>query len=204
MASHFVALLAFAAVLRPADSFSPGTRIVPLPQASPGYLRSCCIGRHIKIGKLLAVSGDENAENDESVPLSKEQMVTTPDTGSTPPSKEPMRAVDSLKNPPLPMLALGAVVVILVVSAIVGSFNGGDGGTTATSMAAGAGTLSGTAASGMTVSQVYDPRTFQPVCSASDQVYRYLQSSALVVVGKENYETYAPLIAGGMYAERKS
>jgi len=200
MASHFVVLLALAATLRPAASFTPGIRApgtVFTPGAYVGSTRSRFNGWGMKkLGMVLAASGDENVEDNGNSPLSKEPTIA-PDNEIAPPSEIPNQTADSLRNPPLPMLAMGAVIVILVFSAILGSFTSGDGGTAANTMAAGAGTLGGTASSGMTVSQVYDPRTFQPVCSASDQIYRYLQSSALVVVGKENYETYAPLIAGG-------
>lgn len=166
-------------------SFSP--RIIvfsaaPTPLAMVGAPRSRCVGRRVKrAAPLWASNGDEDADGDEK----------------NTPSKELESAAGNLASPPLPVLAAGAVVVVVVLSALLGGLASGDGGTATDAAAAGAGTLAGAASSGLTASQVYDPRTFQPVCGASDQVYRYLQGSALVVVGKENYETYAPLIAGG-------
>jgi hypothetical protein len=44
----------------------------------------------------------------------------------------------------------------------------------------------------------FDPAKFQPVCSASDGFYRFLQSSTQAVVGPENFSEYGPLIAGGL------
>lgn len=42
------------------------------------------------------------------------------------------------------------------------------------------------------------PETFNPVCPASDNVYRILQGTTEAVVGKENVIEYGPLIAGGL------
>ena len=42
-----------------------------------------------------------------------------------------------------------------------------------------------------------DPASFQPVCPASDGVYRFGQSLVVTTVGAESYKEYAPLIAGG-------
>ena len=44
----------------------------------------------------------------------------------------------------------------------------------------------------------FDPSTFQPVCSASDGFYRFLQGFTQGVVGPENFSEYGPLIAGGL------
>ena len=62
--------------------------------------------------------------------------------------------------------------------------------------------VSGSAVSGSIASSTFDPRNFQPVCGVSDAVYRTLQATALSVVGKQNYEDYAPLIAGGILRVR--
>lgn len=47
-----------------------------------------------------------------------------------------------------------------------------------------------------------DPSTFQPVCPASDGLYRFGGKLVLTVVGPENYKEYAPLIAGGLLRVR--
>lgn len=47
-----------------------------------------------------------------------------------------------------------------------------------------------------------DPATFQPVCPASDGLYRFSQKLVVAVVGGENYKEYAPLIAGGLLRVR--
>ena len=44
----------------------------------------------------------------------------------------------------------------------------------------------------------FDPRSFNPVCAASDGFYRGLQSTAQSVVGAENFQEYGPLIASGL------
>lgn len=49
---------------------------------------------------------------------------------------------------------------------------------------------------------VQDPSTFQPVCPASDGLYRFGQGLVLTVVGADNYKEYAPLIAGGLLRVR--
>jgi len=46
--------------------------------------------------------------------------------------------------------------------------------------------------SGLTV------ENFQPVCSASDNVYRILQQTIAATVGPEKFTEYGPLIAGGL------
>eukprot|EP00613_Pedinella_sp_CCMP2098_P077862 CAMPEP_0171939774 /NCGR_PEP_ID=MMETSP0993-20121228/36595_1 /TAXON_ID=483369 /ORGANISM="non described non described, Strain CCMP2098" /LENGTH=430 /DNA_ID=CAMNT_0012581687 /DNA_START=16 /DNA_END=1308 /DNA_ORIENTATION=- len=107
------------------------------------------------------------------------------------------------ENPALaavPVLLVGALFVGLLVSALGGLID-----PSSLSDASGSGSeLSSpsfaltTAAAGTTAAQSYDPRTFVPVCGVSDVVYRYLQGSALALVGRENYEAYAPLIAGGI------
>ena len=47
-----------------------------------------------------------------------------------------------------------------------------------------------------------DPKTFQPVCPASDSVYRFGQTLVVAVVGPENVKEYAPLVAGGLLRVR--
>ena len=47
-----------------------------------------------------------------------------------------------------------------------------------------------------------DPRTFQPVCPASDSFYRFGQTLVVGVVGQDSYKEYAPLIAGGLLRVR--
>jgi hypothetical protein len=47
-----------------------------------------------------------------------------------------------------------------------------------------------------------DPSTFQPVCPASDGVYRFGQTLIVSIVGPESYKEYAPLIAGGLLRVR--
>lgn len=46
------------------------------------------------------------------------------------------------------------------------------------------------------------PSTFQPVCPASDGFYRFLQSTTVSAVGRENFVEYGPLIAGGLLRVR--
>lgn len=43
-----------------------------------------------------------------------------------------------------------------------------------------------------------DPTRFNPVCPASDGIYRFLQTSTTSVVGEENFVEYGPLISGGL------
>jgi len=43
-----------------------------------------------------------------------------------------------------------------------------------------------------------NPADFQPVCPASDGLYRFLQQSTVSIVGKESFNEYSPLIAGGL------
>jgi hypothetical protein len=164
-------------------------RPTPTPLAM-GAARSRFVGRRVKwAAPLWASSGDDEDThaNDKNTPYEELEV-----------------EAGGLASPPLPVLAAGAVVVVVVLAALLGGLASGDGGATMDTATAGAGTLAGGASSGLTASQVYDPRTFQPVCGASDNVYRYLQGSALVVVGKENYETYAPLIAGGESANSRA
>lgn len=52
----------------------------------------------------------------------------------------------------------------------------------------------GPSAATLAANQAFDPRTFQPVCGASDLVYRYLQSTVLTLVGRDSYEAYAVYI----------
>lgn len=44
----------------------------------------------------------------------------------------------------------------------------------------------------------FDPMTFKPVCPASDDLYRVLQTTAKGLLGPEQFVEYAPLIAGGL------
>mmetsp|Transcript_11383 Transcript_11383/g.17472 ORF Transcript_11383/g.17472 Transcript_11383/m.17472 type:complete len:339 (+) Transcript_11383:73-1089(+) len=46
------------------------------------------------------------------------------------------------------------------------------------------------------------PQTFQPVCPASDGLYRFLQGTTESIVGKESFVEYSPLIAGGLLRVR--
>lgn len=46
------------------------------------------------------------------------------------------------------------------------------------------------------------PQTFQPVCPASDGLYRFLQGTTESIVGKESFVEYGPLIAGGLLRVR--
>lgn len=43
-----------------------------------------------------------------------------------------------------------------------------------------------------------DPTTFNPVCPASDGLYRFLQGSTATVIGDDAFVEYGPLIAGGL------
>mmetsp|Transcript_3221 Transcript_3221/g.7768 ORF Transcript_3221/g.7768 Transcript_3221/m.7768 type:complete len:378 (+) Transcript_3221:233-1366(+) len=52
------------------------------------------------------------------------------------------------------------------------------------------------------LTQSFDPNSFVPVCAASDGFYRFLQSTAQTVVGKENFIEYGPLIASGLLRVR--
>jgi hypothetical protein len=53
------------------------------------------------------------------------------------------------------------------------------------------------------ISQGYlDPTNFNPVCPSSDFFYRFLQTSAVNVVGRESFIEYGPLIAGGLLRVR--
>ncbi|KAG7353601.1 hypothetical protein IV203_002956 [Nitzschia inconspicua] len=52
------------------------------------------------------------------------------------------------------------------------------------------------------LSATFDPNTFVPVCGASDTFYRFLQSTAQTVVGRENFIEYGPLIASGLLRVR--
>jgi hypothetical protein len=52
------------------------------------------------------------------------------------------------------------------------------------------------------LSATFDPKTFVPVCAASDSFYRFLQSTTQTVVGKENFIEYGPLIASGLLRVR--
>ncbi|CEM00966.1 unnamed protein product [Vitrella brassicaformis CCMP3155] len=49
---------------------------------------------------------------------------------------------------------------------------------------------------------IFDPDNFRPVCGASDKLYRVLQSFVMWLVGKEAYDEYGPLIAGGLLRVR--
>lgn len=52
------------------------------------------------------------------------------------------------------------------------------------------------------ISATFDPNSFVPVCAASDGFYRFLQSTAQTVVGRENFIEYGPLIASGLLRVR--
>ena len=47
-----------------------------------------------------------------------------------------------------------------------------------------------------------DPKTFQPVCPASDGFYNFGKTLITATVGPEAYKEYAPLIAGGLLRVR--
>ena len=47
-----------------------------------------------------------------------------------------------------------------------------------------------------------DPKTFQPVCPASDGFYNFGKTLITTTVGPEAYKEYAPLIAGGLLRVR--
>ena len=49
---------------------------------------------------------------------------------------------------------------------------------------------------------VFDPVSFRPVCSASDSIYRLLQHSAEIAIGPDQMHEYSPLIAGGLLRVR--
>lgn len=48
------------------------------------------------------------------------------------------------------------------------------------------------------LTQSFDPKSFVPVCGASDTFYRALQGTAQTIVGRENFVEYGPLIASGL------
>jgi hypothetical protein len=48
----------------------------------------------------------------------------------------------------------------------------------------------------------FDPKSFVPVCAASDNFYRVLQGTAEAVVGADNFKEYGPLIASGLLRVR--
>jgi hypothetical protein len=50
--------------------------------------------------------------------------------------------------------------------------------------------------------EALSPAAFQPVCPASDGVYRFGQGSVVALVGPDSYKEYAPLIAGGLLRVR--
>lgn len=52
------------------------------------------------------------------------------------------------------------------------------------------------------LTQTFDPSQFTPVCAASDSFYRVLQNTAMVVVGREKFVEYGPLIASGLLRVR--
>ncbi|KAG8469495.1 hypothetical protein KFE25_005950 [Diacronema lutheri] len=56
--------------------------------------------------------------------------------------------------------------------------------------------------SGYDANSVFDPRGFQPVCGASDGVYRALQGLIQAMVGDASYREYSPLIAGSLLRVR--
>lgn len=69
--------------------------------------------------------------------------------------------------------------------------------------------LAGGAASALSSSELesltpqsLSPAAFQPVCPASDGIYRLGQGTVVALVGPESYKEYAPLIAGGLLRVR--
>lgn len=54
----------------------------------------------------------------------------------------------------------------------------------------------------MTFSGDFNPDNFRPVCPASDNVYRFAQTSTKSIVGDDNFVEYGPLIAGGLLRVR--
>jgi hypothetical protein len=64
------------------------------------------------------------------------------------------------------------------------------------------GALARTVGIGQNAGTVFDPSTFQPVCGASDGVYRTLQGVIQAMVGEASYREYSPLIAGSLLRVR--
>lgn len=48
----------------------------------------------------------------------------------------------------------------------------------------------------------FNPDNFRPVCPASDNIYRFAQTSTKSIVGDDNFVEYGPLIAGGLLRVR--
>lgn len=48
----------------------------------------------------------------------------------------------------------------------------------------------------------FNPKNFQPVCPASDGIYRVLKTASVGLVGEENMVEYGPLVAGGLLRVR--
>lgn len=58
-------------------------------------------------------------------------------------------------------------------------------------------------AAGSVISKnIMNPASFQPVCPASDNFYRFLQTAVEAVVGRDKFIEYGPLIAGGLLRVR--
>lgn len=49
---------------------------------------------------------------------------------------------------------------------------------------------------------IMNPASFQPVCPASDNFYRFLQTAVEAIVGRDKFIEYGPLIAGGLLRVR--
>lgn len=65
------------------------------------------------------------------------------------------------------------------------------------------GTESANAATDSVISKdIMNPASFQPVCPASDNFYRFLQSAIEAIVGRDKFIEYGPLIAGGLLRVR--
>jgi len=54
------------------------------------------------------------------------------------------------------------------------------------------------ASTGLATSDAMNPANFNPICPASDGVYRSLQSTTRLIVGDDAFVEYGPLIAGGL------
>lgn len=71
-----------------------------------------------------------------------------------------------------------------------------------TSTVATASTANAAVAADVYSSGAFNPNNFQPVCPASDVLYRGLQGSAVSLVGDDKFVEYGPLIAGGLLRVR--
>ena len=65
------------------------------------------------------------------------------------------------------------------------------------------GSAEANAASDSVISKdIMNPASFQPVCPASDNFYRFLQTAIEAIVGRDKFIEYGPLIAGGLLRVR--